>query len=137
MNSKFKEVAELLGVQLGEPFKVKRLLDGEVKEGCLFYLDEEGLKETEKNDLWHTTLLGLLRGEYEIIKLPFKPKLGDTFYYITFIGVVVSTKRIEINNYDLALICMGNAFRTKEEAEAHKDEIMSKFKEIESNVSRN
>lgn len=58
--NKMKKVAELLGVQLGERFKIKDLK----RE---YYIDEYGLKN-DKGLSCVTTLTSLLNGELEIVK---------------------------------------------------------------------
>lgn len=129
LNSKFKEVADLFGVQLGEHFKIKNVLSGKFIEGCSFYFDKDDIKEVRTNDSWRHIFTDLLRGEYEVVKLPFKPKQGDTYYIITIDGAV--TYLVCHNSLlDLAYFYMGNCFRTKEEAKAHKDVLMKKFRKI-------
>lgn len=58
--NKMKEVAELLGVQLGEKFKIKNYKNN------FYYLEDDGLKNSGL--LCNATLTRLLNGEYEIKK---------------------------------------------------------------------
>ena len=72
-----KEVAQLLGVELGEEFKVKK--EDEDKVDYRYKFTEKGLMGILSNDIRFealNTLLGILSGEYEIVKLP-KPVLDD------------------------------------------------------------
>lgn len=61
--NKMKEVAKLLGVEMGVPFEIKNL-----KEYGLYILKEDGIHKFE-SDLWCEPLLTyLLSGMYEIEK---------------------------------------------------------------------
>lgn len=73
------EVAEILGVELGEEFKIKnRNLD------AFYQLATDGLRERKEDEAWSWAedylLIGLLTGMFEIIKLPYMPKYGDWYY---------------------------------------------------------
>lgn len=65
------EVARMLGVEIGEEFKIKELV------GLTYKFDDKGLRLIYDNhmaifvtDASATTVCGLLNGEYEIEKLP-------------------------------------------------------------------
>ena len=72
-----KDVAQLLGVEIGEEFKVKK--EDEDKVDYRYKFTEKGLIGILSNDIRFealNTLLGILSGEYEMVKLP-KPVLDD------------------------------------------------------------
>ena len=109
------QVAKMLGVEIGERFKVKYT---KRKIGTSFYFAEDGLHNEESSDVYSMTLAGILYGKYKIKKLPW-PKDGD-MYYIPYInGGEVKADCKTWNNgnsvdearYDAGLVC-----RTKEEA---------------------
>ena len=69
-----KEVAQLLGVEIGEEFKIEGH-SGNVK----YRLTEENLEYLSSSDHWFSissTLNCLLNGEYKVVKIP-KPVLDD------------------------------------------------------------
>ena len=127
-----KQVAEMLGVELGEKFKV-RPTDGCKPDRATYMIDEIGVKYTGntgrpmyRDD---TTLDRLLNGSDEIVKLPWKPKDGEGYFYINKLGVA-GHMTFSGSSVDIALYAFGNCFRTREEAEAHKDEILQKMNEV-------
>ena len=66
------EVAKMLGVEMGERFKI---------EGSKVYrITQLGLVNDE-NFICHSKLNSLLCGDVEIIKLPFKPKEGEPYWF--------------------------------------------------------
>lgn len=73
------KIAELLGVELDEEFKVKG-------REYIFHFVDNGLVacRTDGSELPHENCLAhflwLINGEETIVKLPWKPKEGDTFY---------------------------------------------------------
>ena len=71
------DVAKMLGVELEEEFK----LDGiETK----YKFTENGLYFYAPDGWWQCSnvmLPRILRGNVEIVKLPWKPKKGDAYYY--------------------------------------------------------
>ena len=73
------------------------------------------------------TLRALLRGDLKVVKLPFKPKEGEVYYYVEFYnGDVISTHYIKGCRLDTVNENSGNCYRTREEAKKHIDEWMSK-----------
>jgi len=70
--NKMKEVAKLLGVELGEPFEI----EGEYYNP--FIIKEDGLydRDNYKDD---ETFLGLILGKYKI-KKQWKPKTYEVYY---------------------------------------------------------
>lgn len=114
------EIAKLLGVEVGEEFKVK----GDDEQTYRF--DADGLKVIysclrKKRGAFANAMLGsLLAGEEEIVKLPWKPKKGDGYYtFEIFRGKwVVRSLWWTGAPCTYALLDKGWVFRTKEEAQA-------------------
>lgn len=75
-----------------------------------------------KNEAYKTTneiLLNVVLGEYEIVKLPWKPKYNDLYFYPSVAGKNVEEYCWEGDTTDLALQLLGMCYRTREEAEEH------------------
>ena len=71
----------------------------------------------------------LLNGDFEIEKIPWKPKEDERYYLVNENGDINSYE----NNYalwDACLIKCGWAFRTKEEAEANKERVLKEMREV-------
>lgn len=112
------EIARMLGVELGEEFKIKG------REGAIYKFIVDGLlvsyDDAEKvYTATHVPLVGLVRGDIEIVKLPWKPKKGDAYYtFEIFRGKwVVRSLWWTGAPCNYALLDKGWVFRTKEEAE--------------------
>ena len=71
----------------------------------------------------------LLNGDFEIEKIPWKPKEGERYYFVNENEDIDSYK----NDYallDACLIKCGWAFRTEEEAEANKERVLKEMQEV-------
>lgn len=115
------KIAKLLGVEVGEEFKVKG--DDEL---TYIFTDDDGLKITFAGDVEisqisiNSAFVALVMGKDEIVKLPWKPKKGEDYY--TFGGSDgiwrVSQQHWTCHPFDLAVLAKGWAFPTREEAES-------------------
>ena len=112
-----EKVAEMLGVKLGERFKVG---------GGEYYIDKDGMRN-DKGGRYAGILNSLLTGEYTIEKLPWKPKNGDD-YFVGTMGCSASINSWRGDYFDYALYYTGNCFRTREEALTHAPEITEKLR---------
>lgn len=74
------EIAKMLGVEMGENFKMKT-------NDCTFFITISGLhrvvEEKDINIKYENEILflELLKGNIEIEKLPFKPKEGEPYWF--------------------------------------------------------
>ena len=117
------EVAKMLGVELGEEFEIDKLPTRRYKltennglSGIYFgswVVDEDSDK----------ILKSLLLGECSIKRKPWKPKRGETYWYVEKDGDIWEREWLScrymsdhLNRYKL-----GNCYRTQEEAEANRD----------------
>ena len=78
------EICKMLGVELGEEFKVN--LNGWEK---IYRFNNNGLFGEIQTEKWITCpeLFGLLvTGNAKIIKLPWQPKKGDVYYTFELLG---------------------------------------------------
>lgn len=113
------EIAKMLGVELNEEFKIKG------REGVIYKFIVDGLivSDDDAEKVYTTAnmpLIGLVKGDIEIVKLPWKPKMYETYYSFDIIyGVlVVCSNKWTGLPYQYALLAKGWALRTKEEARA-------------------
>lgn len=65
---------------------------------------------------------------YEFKVIPFKPKIGDWYYYVNIFGELIYEEFKKFNTFDHLNRAMGNCFRTKEAAQIHKEEILKMLK---------
>lgn len=140
--SLYPEIAKMLGIELGEEFKIT----GSLIKDYIFRMTEDGLEQKKDNDeYWRTgdfslhRLDHLLHGIASIIKIPFEPKEGDE-YWRPLCNNTYGEETVEATSdtwvgttLDLTLLALGMVYRTKEEAEAHLAEDYKKLtgKELE------
>ena len=125
-----KQIAKMLGVEIGEKFKVTRKDTVLLSE---FYITDNGLYEQIPNQsplLNSPILKDLLIGERKIIKLPWKPKHMEHYWSVTTKGSILEDCFSARNIYCLALYKLGKIYRTREEAEAHAEEDKAYWKSI-------
>lgn len=115
-------IARMLGVEVGEEFKVK-------SDGDLTYIfTNDGLKVTFAGGIKispmsiNSALVALVTGKDEIVKLPWKPKKGEGYWtFNVFFGSgkwAVASFAWGDEVFDKAVLKAGWAYRTREEAEA-------------------
>lgn len=126
------EIAKMLGVELGEKFKIK----GE-NELMTYSFNSDGLQVTYGDGIkiphmsTNLALVALVKGEEEIIKLSWKPKLNERYW--TFMSTLEGGKLYVLNYMwdnsviDVALHKVGWVFRTCEEAQAALPKVAAKL----------
>lgn len=127
-----EKIAELLGVEIGERFKLFNTITKEEEVG-VFWIGEDGMYKENPNGskgLIVSCWADVLPGFCEIVELPWKPKEGECCYYITPNGSLLSTTIDFSFSGDMLLVHNGMVYRTPEEALEHKDETMRKWAEI-------
>ena len=105
------EVAKMLGVKMNEDFE------------C--YGRHEPYRITEDkityNGVWSAdSLVMILNGELKIKRKPWKPQHGDTYYCVSSQGHVLKEKWYG-DVIDTLYYKLGNCYKTREEAEPHRD----------------
>lgn len=123
----YKQVAEMLGVELNEEFRLKhkdgRILKCKYKitecSGLLFKCNEEWLKSGYLDEI--------ICGDLTIVKLPWKPKDDEFYYYYSPCAGSTNQQRWMNTSSDYCMWKIGNCFRTREEALAKGTEIMEKI----------
>lgn len=114
------QIAEMLGVELGEEFKIKG------HEELTYRFARDRLQLTYDNNIELSDLaakvafVALLNGKDEIVKLPWKPKKGECYYTFELLGDkwVVRSSWWTGSPYGHALSDKGWIYRTRAEAEA-------------------
>lgn len=115
MKNLMPEVLKLIGLSVDEEFKVKGSDE-------IFKVDKEGmLIATSYNSFRCSILPFLLNGTYEIVKLPWKPKDGESYWTVEEDRILCDSWDNDMMDY--SYLKLGNCYRTKEEAEANADRI--------------
>lgn len=113
------EIAKMLGVEIGEEFKIKG------RKGAIYKFIVDGLlvSDDDAEKVYIATnvpLVGLVRGDIEIVKLPWKPKKGDVYFTFDLMGDKWGTHSYWWGGFpdEYALLDKGWIYRTEKEAEA-------------------
>lgn len=113
------EIAKMLGVELGEEFKIKGY------DGLIYKLTDAGLELTTvdgQKTKWfdHGALSSLLKGKMEIVKLPWKLKKGYAYFTFVLMGDKWGVGSLHWGGFpnEYGLLEKGWVYRTREEAEA-------------------
>ena len=125
------EIAKMLGVELGEEFKIDKY------DGLIFKFVDNKLMTTRpdyKGATWVTpyaTFNELAGGEVGVIKLPWKPRMNERYW--TFMSSLEGGKLYVLNYMwdnsviDVALHKVGWVFRTREEAQTALPKVAAKL----------
>lgn len=109
--NRMKKLAEMFGVKLEEVFYAN---DASGQIECIF---TESCLERHYGEVWlpdNNILIGLLTGAYKLKKVPWKPQLGEYFYYPKFTTESMVEDGIWTNDiddkrlYERGLICQTN-----------------------------
>lgn len=123
-----EEVMELLMDRI-------RVVEDEEFEACgknseystyKFHKDELLLKNDEgdwyKTDTWNMFIKYF--EEYGFKKRPFKPKVGEIYFYVDTDGVIIDAMFMRHRILDILNRHTGNCFTTEKEACLHRDEML-------------
>lgn len=117
----YKQIAEMLGVQLNEKFMLKDT-DNRIRPRIYKITDKGLFYEFDETWLEGYNLFAIFQGDLTIVKLPWKPKERCEFYYYGLNGAI---KTIWAGTtFDYYRWKFGNCFKTREEAETKGKEIM-------------
>ena len=116
------EICKMLGVELGEEFKIEGYEEWFYKfdnDRVLMFKHNDDVKMPVAPVSVYVAFLALLRGECEIIKLPWKLKKGECYYTFVLMGDKWAVRPSWWGGFpnEYALLDKGWVFRTKEEAE--------------------
>lgn len=125
------QIAEMLGVALGEAFKIK----GE-DELMTYRFNSDGLQVTYGDGIeipyisTNPAFVALVTGKDDIVKLPWKPKKGEEYYSFDFTckNYWIVDSYVWLNSpRDYALLGKGWVYRTEAEAEAALPKVAAAF----------
>lgn len=113
------EIAQMLGVELNEEFKIKG------REGVIYKFIVDGLivSDDDAEKVYTTAnmpLIGLVRGDIEIVKIPWKPKKGDVYFTFGLLGDKWVVRSLWWGGFpeEYALFDKGWVYRSEKEAQA-------------------
>lgn len=139
MKNMWIEIAKEYGVEIGEEFKLSSV---DKYSGTLcqynYKLTRDGLWYKSKCDNnWCSSNFStrFVKGDFEVIKIPFIPKPFEKYYTVGY-NREVYEEYINSEYYalDLHRIEHGNCYRTEEEALNNIDKHMKQFEEIKQKV---
>lgn len=115
MGSYMTKVAKMLGVEIGEVFKI------DSKPHCLFRFTHKCLQVSVTPDFWlmgsDDYLRGFLNGSLSIHKLFWKPKKREIYYCPNIFGIDLYNVSVwDDSIVDKEFYIRGLVFKTKEEA---------------------
>lgn len=140
----WKNIAEMIGVEIGVPFKVKipphlkeymkRAMhdyddDVENLEYCI-YADGFACHDTCRNSvffghdndfIYNFILGGVLNGDMQVLRLKFRPVKGIRYYYTDYSTGDIHDKVSEESHFDIMNFCTGNCFKSYNKALANRD----------------
>lgn len=141
MTNHMAEVAQMLGVELEEVFKVTDDDSGKYHNYYKF-TEKKGIEVSEDNVKWEAdteetlVLKWLLIGVARIIKLPWKPQKGETYYIPCIMSqpkYMYSTLWWSNADYDKEYYRMGLVCKTPKEAIAITMRMLDTVKEARDN----
>lgn len=125
------EIAKMLGLQLGEEFEIKG------NKGLVYKFVDDELIVNSTDDRGssgitaHMTLVSLLKGTREIVKLPWKPKLNERYWTFDMVGLgntLCVVRYMWENDFnEITKLKVGWIYRAKEEAEASLPEVAAEM----------
>lgn len=127
------EIAKMLGVELGEEFKIKGYEEWFYKfdnDRVLMFKHNDDVKMPVTPVSVYVAFLALLRGECEIIKLPWKPKKGEkywTFYFNDEDALDADWSVWHEDVDDFARLKAGWVYRTEEEAKVELSKVAAEL----------
>ena len=121
-------IREALGLQEHEEFNLIKPQRSVISRAFRFTSNSLQIHYPQGWEEAHSmTLRALLRGDLKVVKLPWKPKESEAYNYVNlYNGEIVQTIYVKNCISDKTRVESGNCYRTKEEAEKHLDEWMTK-----------
>ena len=133
-NNKMPDVARLLGVELGERFRIKEIHNDYVwwfeKDGLHGEVTARGLRAFYFALKLSDALYQLLTGEFTIRRMPWRPRKGDQYWYVAWTdcgATFIHPETWRESFMDYLLLRSHNCFKTKDEAASHSLEIKKKY----------
>lgn len=126
----YKQIAEMLGVEIGEEFRLKENKTKDIFRPRYKITQEEGLMYSVNGNEFDrsVSLMSIINGSFSVVKLPWKPKATDYYYYYSINREATIGRTWRGEAMDFMAWKLGNCFRTKEEARTKGKEIMEAIK---------
>lgn len=126
----YKQVAEMLGVELGEEFRLKENKTKNIVMPRYKITQEEGLMySVNRNEFERSTILiSIINGSYSVAKLPWKPKNDETYWWYSMCSKTSISGIFTGSTSDLIFWKAGNCFKTEKEAQSKGKEIMEQIR---------
>ena len=132
------KIAEMLGVEIGEEFNAKhanigKILTNSKEEPSIFKFGNDGLYAKCSDGSGDFFLIGMenfLKGDYEIVKLPFEPKDGEQYWFIGLYDEKPTVMHTIWNSADMTHYerkYSGNVFRGFDDSHKMQYEIYEKL----------
>ncbi len=102
-----EQVAKILGVEIGEEFEI-------VGQPIYFNLTNYGLFDKNEN-FYSRLLVGLLSGQCNIKKIPWKPEEEQEYCYVDLNGNIDKEVWLSSFTKDVLNYKLGNCFKTEKE----------------------
>lgn len=114
----YKQIAEMLGVELGEEFSIKNIQTEDINRARYKITKEEGLMYSVNGNEFNrsVSLMSIINGSFSVVKLPWKPKKGEAYWYYSEAFQHAFASEWIGSLCDLLYWKSGNFFKTKEEA---------------------
>ena len=131
------DIMRLLGLETGERFHV--VINGWENRLATFYFTDDDLKYTipddeEPRQASDSTVIGLIFGGYVVKKIPWVPKVGETYWCVMPASDPDYPKTMLVTNtknsiFHLFNLLHHNYFRSQGEAEEHKKDFVKELQE--------
>ena len=123
------EIAHMLGVELGEEFKIKD------EDALTYRFTDDGLKVTYdggieiSNISTNSAFVALVEGQDEVVKLSWKPKMYEEYWTFGKLGKqwIVGTRSWKELPYEILLLNKGWLYRTREEAQQNLPKVAKEY----------
>ena len=121
-------IREALGLQEHEEFNLIKPQRSVISRAFRFTSNSLQIHYPQGWEEAHSmTLRALLRGDLKVAKLPFRPEEGELYYFISLDnGDAMGAYYYSDTSHHKLRVKSGNCYYTREEAEKHSDEWMSK-----------
>lgn len=135
MANHIAKVAQMLGVEIGESFKLTDDTHGDYRQYYQFTY-KKGFETSVDGVKWKTAAAEVLRdilmGDIKIVKLPWKPKTGEKYYVPNIFNWNYYNYYLCVDNErDEELYKRGLVFKTEEEAIEMSKKMLAMAKERE------
>lgn len=115
------EICKMLGVELGEEFKID--INNEIYQITKNCMYRKKMNDEGQFDMWEEVprcFIKLLVGNAKIVKLPWKPKKGDVYFTFGLLGDKWVVRSLWWGGFpeEYALLSKGWMYRTEKEVQA-------------------